>query len=110
MHLRGLHDLEHVNLEGTNVTDAVLVSLEGFTKLERLDLDGTRITNDGLVHLKGLRYLGVLSIKRTKTTTWTSRAQSDAAPGPHRMSDWPSARAKLVPGAVTPCRPIGVRP
>ncbi len=60
--------LQALELEGTNITDAGLVHLEGLTRLKRLSLINTVITNKGLVHLKGLTQLQVLDLSATKIT------------------------------------------
>ena len=57
-----------VALRGAAVTDAKLVLLKGLTELQVLDLSGTQVTDAGLEHLKGLTSLQTLNLKRTKVT------------------------------------------
>ena len=42
---------------GRQITDAGLAQLKGLTNLQTLELDYTQITDAGLVHLKGLTKL-----------------------------------------------------
>jgi len=53
---------------GTRVTDAGLQHLKGLTQLQTLDLSGTRVTGSGLEHLKGLAQLHTLFLSRTQVT------------------------------------------
>ncbi len=58
-----------VNLNGTQITDAGLVHLEGLTSLQELNLDNThQITDAGLVHLEGLTSLRMLFLHNTQIT------------------------------------------
>jgi internalin A len=69
VHLRGLSQLQTLDLTYTGVTDAGLASLAGLRQLEELDLSGTEITDAGLVHLKGLAHLQNLNLwAATKVT------------------------------------------
>ena len=68
VHLKGLTNLQTLNLHGTKITDAGLVHLKGLTKLQTLDLWDTKITDAGLVHLKGLTKLTWLNLPGTKIT------------------------------------------
>ena len=43
-----------MNLSGTKVTDAGLEHLKGLTQLQELDLTDTKVTGEGLEHLKEL--------------------------------------------------------
>jgi len=58
----------HVHLTYIKVTDADLERLKGLTDLQSLDLSGTEITVAGLVHLKGLTDLQSLDLTRTDIT------------------------------------------
>ena len=62
VHLKGLTNLQHLDLIGDQITDAGLVHLEALTGLETLVLSGTQITDAGLVHLKGLTNLESLAL------------------------------------------------
>jgi hypothetical protein len=67
-HLKGVAQLQVLNLDGTQVTDAGLEQLSGLTQLRALNLDSTRVTDAGLKHLKGLRQLERLSLRWTQLT------------------------------------------
>jgi len=67
-HLRGLSQLEDLDLGNTQIADAGLVNLEGLDRLERLDLFKTRVTDAGLEHLKSLNRLRVLRLDGTQIT------------------------------------------
>ena len=62
VHLKELTNLQTLNLSATQVTDAGLVHLKGLDKLQALDLAFTKITDSGLVHLKGLVKLQTLDL------------------------------------------------
>jgi Leucine Rich repeat len=66
--LKGLTNLEHLGLAGTQITDAGLVCLKGKTKLADLGLEDTAITDAGLVHLQGLTNLSDLDLSGTQIT------------------------------------------
>ena len=51
-HLKGLSELQHLNLTGTKVTDAGLEHLKGLTALRGLDLGLTQVTDAGVAQLK----------------------------------------------------------
>ena len=61
VHLKGLTNLQTLNLRFTKVTDVGLEHLKGLTELQTLSLPG-RITDAGLVHLKGLTNLQTLDL------------------------------------------------
>ena len=48
MHLKGLTNLQELDLAGTQVTDAGLVHLKGLTNLQELDLSYTQVTEGGV--------------------------------------------------------------
>ena len=50
------------------ISDAGLVHLKGMTNLQNLQLLETRITDAGLVHLKGLTGLQTLGLRGTQVT------------------------------------------
>ena len=52
IHLKGLDNLQKLDLGGTQITDAGLVHLVGLTKLESLDLSRTKITDAGIAELQ----------------------------------------------------------
>ena len=53
-HLKGLTNLEWLNLNETQVTDAGLKHLKGLTSLKALDVEGTRVTAEGRAMLRKL--------------------------------------------------------
>ena len=65
---RGLDELISLSLDGTKVTDAGLVNLEGLTHLDCLWLANTGVTDAGLVHLVGMKRLFDLGVSGTKVT------------------------------------------
>ena len=67
-YLRGLTQLESINLSRTRVTDAGLSQLSGLSTLDYLNLYGTAVTDAGLKSLKGLKKLKRLFLSETKVT------------------------------------------
>ena len=64
-----LTNLQTLNLNFCRqITDAGLVHLKGLTNLEQLDLVDTQVTDAGLVHLKGLTKLRTLFLDSTQVT------------------------------------------
>jgi hypothetical protein len=61
-HLKGLAQLQHLNLQGTHVTDAGLEHLKGLTRLQVLFLGDTRVTDAGVESLR--KALPALTIHR----------------------------------------------
>jgi hypothetical protein len=61
VHLKGLKKLKHLSLWLTRVTDSGLEHLEALTNLQTLDLQSTAITDSGLKHLQGLTNFQVLN-------------------------------------------------
>lgn len=66
--LKSLTRLEHLDLSQTQITDAGLSSLAGLDNLEVLNLDNTAITDRGLVTLRSLKRLKALKLIGTKMT------------------------------------------
>jgi hypothetical protein len=62
LRLEMLPDLQNLDLTGTEVTDAGMVSLAGLVHLRGLNLVGTLVTDAGLVHLRRLTNLGSLGL------------------------------------------------
>jgi hypothetical protein len=68
-HLRGLANLQTLDLVGTRVTDAGLEPLKGLANLQRLFLQATQVTDTGLGCLKGLAvFWRKLNLHRAKMT------------------------------------------
>jgi len=62
-------EVVEVNLGGnTQITDAGLANVKGLTQLQSLNLNGTKITDAGLEHLKGLANLQTLDLEATRVT------------------------------------------
>ena len=68
VHLRVLTDLEFLNLDGIQVTDGGLVHLKGLTNLEELWLSDTNVSDAGLEPLKELNNLNMLDLSGTQVT------------------------------------------
>ena len=71
VHLKGLTELQTLQLANTKVTDAGLVHLKGLTKLQKLELYNTKVTDAGLMHLNGL----------TNLKSWASATPKSPTPG-----------------------------
>jgi len=65
---------------GTRVTDAGLEHLKGLTQLQWLNLTGTRVTDAGLKHLKGLGQLRLLDLENTQVTDAGGKKLQKALP------------------------------
>jgi hypothetical protein len=63
-----VHLMRLLGLKGTRVTDAGLLQIKGLSQLESLDLMSTQVTDAGLVQLYGLSKLRYLSLWGTKAT------------------------------------------
>ena len=61
-------EVVELSLHDTKITDAGLVHLKGLTNLQNLDLIGTKVTDAGLVHLKDLTNLQLLRLEDTQVT------------------------------------------
>jgi Leucine-rich repeat (LRR) protein len=67
--LKGLSNLEYLDISSTHVTDAGLAHLRGLKKLQQLGLaDCPGISDAGIAHLKGLTRLRVLTLYNDKVT------------------------------------------
>jgi Planctomycete cytochrome C len=66
--LKDLASLVELNLGTTKVTDAGLSNVRGLTNLQRLHLELTSITDSGLDHVKGLTNLTYLNLYGTPVT------------------------------------------
>ena len=65
-HIKGLTQLQRLDLTSTNASDAWLEQLKGLNHLRRLCLGGTRVSDTGMQHLRGLTQLRWLSLRGTK--------------------------------------------
>jgi hypothetical protein len=63
--INAVDDIEHVDLTGTQMTDADLRDLDGLSHLHSLWLGGTSITDEGMGHLMGMRELNELDLDAT---------------------------------------------
>ena len=68
MHLIGLPRLDFLSLANTAVSDAGLAQLNGLPRLQTLNLIGTQVTDAGLARLKELTKLQSLELHATKVT------------------------------------------
>jgi internalin A len=66
--LRGLKNLQALDLGGSQITDAGLKELAGLKNLQWLNLWGTQITDAGLKELAGLKNLQWLNLTRAQIT------------------------------------------
>jgi hypothetical protein len=67
-HLEGLNQLQELRLCNANVTDAGIEHLKGLNQLIGLNLWGTKVTDAGLENLKRLNRLQHLDLRYTKVT------------------------------------------
>ena len=67
-HLRGLTQLQSLDLQYDNVTDAGLFNLQNMKQLQTLSLSSTKITDAGLASLQALTGLQSLYLVETKVT------------------------------------------
>ena len=67
-HLKGLNQLQYLDLTQAKVTDAGLKNLKGLNKLLHLSLISTGVTDAGLDNLKGLGQLKSLYLGGTQVT------------------------------------------
>jgi hypothetical protein len=70
-HLRGLPNLEQLQLAGCDVIDDDLRLLNGCDNLRGIGLDNTKVTDAGLKHLAKLPKLAYMELKNTNTTIGT---------------------------------------
>jgi hypothetical protein len=68
VHLQPFHQLNVLDLAGTQVTDAGLLQLSALRELRSLDLTNTRVTDAGLSHVAELKEMGRLDIEGTRIT------------------------------------------
>jgi hypothetical protein len=68
VHLRGLQELEELDLSSTAVGDGGLEHLGQLAQLRNLHISATRVTDAGLAKIQGLTHLRVLSVSGKKIT------------------------------------------
>jgi tetratricopeptide (TPR) repeat protein len=102
-HLKGLTQLQTLNLMQTQVTDAGLERLQGLSHLQTLDLSAAKVTDIGLEHLQALTQLQNLNVDLTRVTDvgveklqQTLPKCSIAAPQRTAMQAYEEARQLLV--------------
>lgn len=66
--IKGLPNLEQIQLSGSNITDEQLSCVSGLLRLNGIGLDDTAITDEGLKHLEGLPLLDTIQADRTQIT------------------------------------------
>ena len=69
-----------VVLDDTEATDACLEHLKGMTNIDILQLNGTKVTDACLEHLEGLTNLGFLRLKNTNVTPEGVKKLQEALP------------------------------
>lgn len=67
-HLRGMSDLESLQLWGAAITDKEMENLRHFPKLKSLDIRATPIGDSGLAHVAQLKSLETLELLGTRIT------------------------------------------
>jgi hypothetical protein len=67
-HLKGLKELEYLELDNSDMADDALVHLKELTSLRSLNLSATHVTGQGFVHLKGLKKLDTLMLSGSPVT------------------------------------------
>jgi Leucine-rich repeat (LRR) protein len=66
VHLKGLKDLEELDLTRTRITSVGLVHLKDLATLRKLFLTDTKVDDSGISNLKGLKALETLGLSGTK--------------------------------------------
>jgi len=67
-HLKGLPNIEQVELSGTDVTDDDLRMLQSLIRLEAIAINNTSVTDKGIMHLKENRKLELIQHAGTEIT------------------------------------------
>jgi hypothetical protein len=81
-YVKGMKDLQELDLNETGITDKGLAVLEGLPVLERLRVARTRITDQGFRdRLAGKESLMMLDVRGTEIKSETTKAWRDAKPG-----------------------------
>jgi Leucine-rich repeat (LRR) protein len=80
-HLKGMKQLESLDLLGIPIRDRDLANLAGLTNLKSLSISGNLVTDEGLQHLSSLKRLTMLNIRNTGRSPMaiTSRGLSHLA-------------------------------
>lgn len=68
VHLRGLQDLQELDLTRTRITAAGLTNVKELTSLTKLFLTDTKVDDSGIAHLKGLKNLELVGLSGTRIT------------------------------------------
>jgi hypothetical protein len=97
--IKGLRNLEELNLGSQPITDAGLANLRGLGQLQYLELRKTEITDAGLEHLKALPRLKSLDLTGTKVTAREIQKFEAARPDVKVIAD-PESTA--IPTLVSP--------
>jgi arylformamidase len=66
VHLRGLQQLQELDLTRTRITGAGLVNVKDLTALRKLFVTDTKVDDSGVTHLKGMKTLELVGLSGTK--------------------------------------------
>src|SRR5690349_1746689 len=67
-HLKVLAQLRELDLTGTSVSSRGLEPLQGLTKMQALNLSSTQVNDQGLTYLKGMKDLRTLNLALTEVS------------------------------------------
>lgn len=114
VHLRGLRNLQRLDLRGPGITDAGLANIRGLEAIRHLKLEDTSVTDAGLAHLAaltGLQSIGLVG-KQGTAAGLTSRGITRATDaglvhlsGLHHLSQ---LEISAAPG-VTDLKPLDLK-
>ena len=119
--LKGLTNLQSLDLRSTQITDAGLVHLRGMTNPQSLNLNNTQLTDAGLVNLKGMTRLQSPWFCDTQVTRTGTAELQQALPtagsgsppsrvresGPHLLS-CPPQRGLAARSKHSPCKSMAL--
>ena len=110
-HLKGLAQLQLLDLSGTQITNAGLEHLKGLTNVQMLYLKNTKVSDAGLEHLKGLTNLQMLDLSNTEVTDWSVGLPSPSRPSranrDRRWTTWLQQPSRK-PAAKSATRELGI--
>jgi hypothetical protein len=86
VHLKGLTNLQKLNLYRNQITDAGLVHLTGLTGLQLLTLGGTKVTDAGVAELQDPQQVAVIS--SSSSSDAVDQGSDLAVTAPERPRRW----------------------